>query len=86
MATTNEDHASRIAREGWTIVEDAIAPELVGRLVVAIDQLHAELAVSPAANIFEGLHTLRVYNLLARAKVFGHVRSLYADQQQQQRR
>ena len=73
MATTTEEHANRIAREGWTIVEDAIAPELVDRLVVAIDQLHAELAVSPAANIFEGLHTLRVYNLLARGKVFEEV-------------
>ena len=73
MATTNEEHANQIAREGWTIVEEAIAPELVDRLVSAIDQLHAELTVSPAANIFEGLHTLRVYNLLARGKVFEEV-------------
>ena len=73
MEISSEQHAARIASEGWTIVEDAIAPDLVGRLVAAIDQLHAELAVSPAANIFEGLHTLRVYNLLARGKVFEEV-------------
>ena len=73
MTITNEEHAARIAREGWTIVEDAIAPDLVDRLVAAIDQLHAELSVQPAANIFEGVHTLRVYNLLARGKVFEEV-------------
>jgi len=73
MPTTNEEHAARIAGEGWTIVENAIAPDLVDRLVAAIDQLHAELAVAPAANIFEGVHTLRVYNLLARGKVFEEV-------------
>ena len=67
------EHIERIARDGYTIVEDAISPDLVDRLVSAIDTLHATLSVEPAANIFEGLHTLRVYNLLARAKVFEEV-------------
>jgi ectoine hydroxylase-related dioxygenase (phytanoyl-CoA dioxygenase family) len=71
--TTATEHAANIEREGFTIVVDAIAPELVDRLVAAIDALHAELAVTPAANIFEGLKTLRVYNLLARAKIFEEV-------------
>jgi ectoine hydroxylase-related dioxygenase (phytanoyl-CoA dioxygenase family) len=73
MTSTTDEHVDRIAREGWTIVPDAIAPELVDRLVAAIDQLHAELSIQPAANIFEGTHTLRVYNLLARGKVFEEV-------------
>jgi len=67
------EHIERIARDGYTLVEDAIAPDLVNRLVAAIDALHATLAVAPAANIFEGLHTLRIYNLLARGKVFEEV-------------
>ena len=67
------EHLARIARDGYTIVEDAIAPELASRLLAAIDALHAELEVEPAANIFEGLHTLRVYNLLARGTVFEEV-------------
>jgi ectoine hydroxylase-related dioxygenase (phytanoyl-CoA dioxygenase family) len=71
--TTAEEHAANVARDGYTIVEDAIAPELVDRLVAAVDALHAELAVTPAANIFEGLKTLRVYNLLARAAIFQEV-------------
>ena len=57
---TASEHVERIPSAGYTIVEDAIAPELVDRLLAAIDALHAELSVTPAANIFEGLHTLRV--------------------------
>src|SRR4051794_22841360 len=70
---TTQEHVARIADQGFTIVENAIAPELVDRLVAAIDDLHEQLVVTPAANIFEGLHTLRVYNLLARGKVFEEV-------------
>jgi ectoine hydroxylase-related dioxygenase (phytanoyl-CoA dioxygenase family) len=73
MAIDVERHANAVKTEGFTIVEDAIAPDLVDRLASAIDALHAELAVTPAANLFEGLHTLRVYNLLARGKVFEEV-------------
>lgn len=68
-----ERHVSEIAREGFTIVEDAIALDLVDRLVAAIDALHAELSIAPATNVFEGTKTLRVYNLLARGKVFEEV-------------
>ena len=71
--TTLDDHVTRIEKDGFTIVEDAIDPSLVDRLVAAIDALHAELSVGPATNLFEGLATLRVYNLLARGKVFEEV-------------
>jgi ectoine hydroxylase-related dioxygenase (phytanoyl-CoA dioxygenase family) len=67
------DHADRIAKDGYTIVEDAIEPALVDELVSAIDALHASLRIEPAQNIFEGAKTLRVYNLLARGKVFERV-------------
>ena len=70
---TPAEHVAAIAKDGYTIVENAIAPELVDRLVGAIDELHASLSVSPATNIFEGVNTLRVYNLLARGKVFEDV-------------
>src|SRR5260221_13534677 len=68
-----EAHVARIAGEGWTIVEDAIEPDLVDALVLAIDRLHESLGVKPAQNLFEGLCTLRVYNLLARDRVFERV-------------
>jgi ectoine hydroxylase-related dioxygenase (phytanoyl-CoA dioxygenase family) len=68
-----EEHAATIEREGFTIVQDAIAPELIDRLVAEVERLHAQLAVAPAKNIFEGVSTLRVYNLLARGKIFAEV-------------
>jgi ectoine hydroxylase-related dioxygenase (phytanoyl-CoA dioxygenase family) len=71
--TTLDEHVSRMEKDGFTIVEDAIDPALVDRLVAAIDALHGELSVAPASNLFEGLATLRVYNLLARGKVFEEV-------------
>ena len=71
--TTLDEHVAHIAEDGFTIVEDAIEPDLVDRLVAAIDGLHASLGTTPAANIFEGTSTLRVYNLLARGKVFEEV-------------
>jgi ectoine hydroxylase-related dioxygenase (phytanoyl-CoA dioxygenase family) len=70
---TPEEHAERIAQSGYTVVEDAIPIDLVERLVAAIDRLHEELSIVPAQNIFEGTKTLRVYNLLARGKVFEEV-------------
>ncbi|MBX3187739.1 MAG: phytanoyl-CoA dioxygenase family protein [Labilithrix sp.] len=68
-----EEHVDRVREQGYCIIEDAIAPALIDRLVLAIDDLHARLSVTPAANIFEGTSTLRVYNLLARARVFEEV-------------
>ena len=70
---TTAQHIEAIAREGYTIVENAIELALVDRLVSAIDALHGSLAITPAENIFEGLKTLRAYNLLARGKVFEEV-------------
>ncbi len=70
---SNAEHIAAIATEGFTIVEDAIEPELVDELVSAIDRLHEELSIVPAQNLFEGTKTLRVYNLLARGKVFERV-------------
>jgi ectoine hydroxylase-related dioxygenase (phytanoyl-CoA dioxygenase family) len=70
---TVAEHVDRIANEGYTIVEDAIAPQLVERLVAAIDRLHGERAIAPAMNLFEGDRTLRIYNLLALDRIFEEV-------------
>lgn len=66
-------HTTNLERDGYTILERAIPIPLVDALVEAIDALHASLAVGPAKNIFEGTSTLRVYNLLARHRVFEEV-------------
>jgi ectoine hydroxylase-related dioxygenase (phytanoyl-CoA dioxygenase family) len=62
------DHLARMKDDGFTIVEDVFDPA----------PLHAEVLrisadVPPAANIFEGTNTIRVYNLLAKARIFESV-------------
>ncbi len=74
MPTTDvAAHLDRLDRDGYTIVEDAIEPALLDALAADLDALERTLAVQPAGNIFEGLRTLRVYNLLARGKVYEQI-------------
>ena len=63
-------HVHRVAEHGYTIVEDAIEPELVDALRRDLERLERFFGVEPAANSFEGHHTLRLYNLLAFDRVF----------------
>jgi ectoine hydroxylase-related dioxygenase (phytanoyl-CoA dioxygenase family) len=62
-----------MAADGYTIVEDAIEPALLDELDAEVARLERELGTAPAANIFEGTATLRVYNLLARGKAFERI-------------
>jgi ectoine hydroxylase-related dioxygenase (phytanoyl-CoA dioxygenase family) len=66
MTTVDVDkHLARIAEDGYTIVEDAIEPELVDALYDDLLRLEQYFDVQPAPNSFEGHHTIRIYNLLA---------------------
>jgi ectoine hydroxylase-related dioxygenase (phytanoyl-CoA dioxygenase family) len=58
-------YLDQLADRGWTVIEDAIDPELVVELGADLERLERELDVSPADNSFEGRHTKRIYNLLA---------------------
>jgi ectoine hydroxylase-related dioxygenase (phytanoyl-CoA dioxygenase family) len=68
-----EDHLGAIAKRGYTVVEDALDPNLVDQLSEAIDRIEREFNITPAKNEFEGRDTYRVYNLLAHAGVFQQV-------------
>ena len=65
-----EMHVRAVAEEGYTIVEDAIEPELIDTLRRDLVQLEKYFEVAPAGNSFEGFHTLRLYNLLAFGRRF----------------
>ncbi len=67
------DHLARIEDVGYTVVEDAIEPDLVDELAATLDRLESELAVAPADNSFEGRRTYRIYNLLVHGDVFARV-------------
>ena len=63
-------HLQRIDADGFTVVVDAIEPDVVTELRDAIHRLEAELAVSPKATAAEGIATKRMYNLLAKDSIF----------------
>jgi len=60
-----ETHVSRIADDGYTIIEDAIEPGLVDAIATDLLRLEHEYSVTPSDNSFEGSRTVRIYNLLA---------------------
>jgi ectoine hydroxylase-related dioxygenase (phytanoyl-CoA dioxygenase family) len=62
------DHLERMGRDGFTVLEDVFDP---GPLREAVFRLSKDVA--PAKNIFEGEKTIRVYNLLARDRIFEQV-------------
>lgn len=71
LATREVDaHAARIAEVGFTVVPDAIEPALLDALEAALCDIERRLRVVPGANLFEGAHTVRIYNLLAHAGPF----------------
>ena len=66
-------HVVRVRRDGYTVVENAIAPALVDALNAALERLEREHDVKPAMNGFEGHKTVRIYNLLGYGAPFEQV-------------
>ncbi|MBI5506326.1 MAG: phytanoyl-CoA dioxygenase family protein [Deltaproteobacteria bacterium] len=66
-------HAARIAEHGYTVVENAIEPDLVEELGETLLRLERELGIEPAGNLFEGAHTVRIYNLLVHGQCFAKI-------------
>ncbi len=73
MAADLDTHLSRISEQGYTIVEDAIDLDLVDALAQDLVRLEADLGVVPARNTFEGVRTVRIYNLLAHGPDFEQI-------------
>ncbi|HEV2531352.1 phytanoyl-CoA dioxygenase family protein [Phenylobacterium sp.] len=70
---TRDAHVTAVRERGYTIVENAIAPQLVEALAEALARLERELGARPAENPFEGHRTVRIYNLLAHGAPFAQV-------------
>lgn len=67
---TVQAHVERVQRDGYTIVENAIEPELISALSTDLLRLEHEYDVQPACNPFEGAHTVRIYNLLVHGPLY----------------
>src|SRR4030095_14525250 len=66
-------HLDRIARDGYTILERVIEPELISALAQDLLRLEEEYDIEPARNPFEGAHTVRIYNLLVPGKLYEQI-------------
>ena len=71
--TTLEEHLERVDDVGYTIIEDAIEPDLIDALNEDLLRLEVDLGIVPANNVFEGLRTVRIYNLLAHGVNFQRI-------------
>jgi len=71
--TARQTHVERVRRDGYTVVEQAIEPNLILALNAALARLERELDAKPAMNGFEGRKTVRIYNLLAHGAPFEQV-------------
>jgi ectoine hydroxylase-related dioxygenase (phytanoyl-CoA dioxygenase family) len=65
-----ESHLERMKRDGYTIVERVIDDDTIAALRDDVRRLERELATRPAANLFEGVRTLRIYNLLVHGAIY----------------
>lgn len=71
--TEIREHVERISRDGYTIVENAIDPGLVEELSGELDRIERDEGIGPSRNDFEGTRTIRIYNLLARGRLFERI-------------
>jgi len=68
-----DKHHAEILDRGYTIVENAIEPELVAAIAADLERLEKELSIGEGKNLFEGFKTVRVYNLLVHGETFERV-------------
>jgi ectoine hydroxylase-related dioxygenase (phytanoyl-CoA dioxygenase family) len=68
-----DTHLTRIEQDGYTILEEVIDLGFIDALLADLQRLTRERQVVPAANLFEGFSTLRIYNLLALGKLYEQI-------------
>jgi ectoine hydroxylase-related dioxygenase (phytanoyl-CoA dioxygenase family) len=63
-------HLERIERDGYTIVEGVFDAAFADAVTADLARLERELGEGPGKNLFEGLQTVRIYNLLAHGALY----------------
>ncbi len=68
-----DEHLQAIARDGYTILENVVDPGWMDEIIDAIASIGRSEKIVPATNEFEGVETLRLYNLLAYGNPFAQI-------------
>jgi len=71
--TTIAAHADKVRTEGWSVIENAIEPDLADAIAEDILRLERDLGIVPADNLFEGRRTTRIYNLLVHGPLYPRI-------------
>ncbi len=66
-------HVEAVAQDGYTIIPNAIQPDLLDALDEDLERLERIYEIEPSSNVFEGSATRRVYNLLALSPIWQSV-------------
>jgi ectoine hydroxylase-related dioxygenase (phytanoyl-CoA dioxygenase family) len=66
-------HVEKVQTDGWSVVEGAIALDLVDAISDDLLRLERVLGIVPADNLFEGRRTTRIYNLLVHGPLYGRI-------------
>ncbi len=66
-------HLETVERDGYTILEGIIDPDVVDALHADLLRLEQAYDVEPADNGFEGTRTVRIYNLLALGTIYEQI-------------
>jgi ectoine hydroxylase-related dioxygenase (phytanoyl-CoA dioxygenase family) len=62
-----------LERDGYAVLERVIEPDLVAALLETIDRVMLDAEIPFGTNAFLGVHTRRIFNLLARDALFARV-------------
>ncbi len=73
LAHERQVHVDRIADQGYSIIEDAIDPDVIDALNEDLLRLERDLGITPAHNDFEGESTIRIYNLLTHGALYEQI-------------
>lgn len=66
-------YAAAVKRHGWTVVNDAIDLSLCDAIYDDLLRLERQLGIVPSDNLFEGLRTTRIYNLLVHGPLYEQI-------------
>jgi ectoine hydroxylase-related dioxygenase (phytanoyl-CoA dioxygenase family) len=68
-----ETQLGEIAEQGYTILQDAVDPDQCDEIHDDLLRLERKLAIGSSRNLFEGLRTTRIYNLLIHGPVYERI-------------
>ncbi|HLX87693.1 MAG TPA: phytanoyl-CoA dioxygenase family protein [Acidimicrobiales bacterium] len=66
-------YAEAVRTEGWAVIPDAIDLDLVDAIADDLLRLERQLGIVPSDNLFEGLRTTRIYNLLVHGALYERI-------------